>query len=139
MESFTFTSQERAMLKAANIGALVLFGSQAQGTAGPLSDFDFGVVIPGSARVGFSEHRKDIYDTLYDLLSAKIKRLVDIDIVFLHEAPMDLQAHVMKYGQALYEVRPDVFAEFREDVIERYADFAPLRAVFHEAILERIR
>ena len=131
----TLTSQEQKLLEKLGVILLVLFGSRAQNSTHTESDYDFGV-LPQHPPQSFSE--KDIYDGLYDLLSAKINQLVDIDIVVLRDAPMELQYHVSKYGVVLYEKSPQVFAEFREQVMNKYADFAPLRSIFQNATLSRI-
>jgi hypothetical protein len=72
------------------------------------------------------------------MLSSKIQSLVNIDIVFLESAPGELRAHVMKYGKPIFEANVNVFADFRERVMTEYADFAPLREIFHRGILARI-
>lgn len=89
-----FTESEQRQLKDLGIQAIILFGSRAQNTASSASDYDIGAL---------GRNNKQIYDFLYDLLSRKINQLVNIDIVFLTDAPMELQAHVAKYGQLLYE------------------------------------
>ena len=122
-------------LNALGVELVVLFGSQAQNTATAGSDFDLGVFL---SRASFQEQKKGLYDALYDLFAAKINRLVDIDIVFLEQAPLELLGHVLKHGVALYERTPQSFARFREAVMNRYADFAPLLSVFQSAILARI-
>ena len=131
----TLTPQEQMHLKKLGVTLLVLFGSRAQNSTHAKSDYDFGVLCEHSSQP-FSE--KNIYDELYDLLSAKINQLVDIDIVFLRDAPMELQYHVSKYGVVLFEKSPQVFADFREQVMNKYADFAPLRSIFQNATLSRI-
>jgi len=133
-----FNNREKADLEAHGIEAVVLFGSQAQETAGPLSDFDFGILVKDPATLYSAEKRRKIYDVLYDLLSGKIRKLVDIDIVFLEDAPMELQAHAAQYGIVLYERTKHSFCRYRERVINLAADFAPFRSLFHKAILSRI-
>ncbi len=124
-----FTDSEKKLFKDLGIRALILFGSQAQETANSASDFDIGVL-------GRSE--KSVYDALYDLLAKKINRLVNIDIVFLDTAPMELQSHLAKNGKVLYQKTPQVFANYREQVMREYADFEPLRKIFQQATLARI-
>jgi len=134
-----FNSKERELLERLDINALILFGSQAQRMAGPLSDFDIGALIKDKAALYFPEKRKQIYDTLYEILEKRIKRLVNIDIVFLEAAPYELRAHVMKHGKAVFEARPGAFADFKAAVMEQYADFAPLREIFHRGVLSQIK
>lgn len=133
-----FTENEKAEFKKRSIGALVLFGSQAQDVAGPSSDFDIAVLVGDKKSLFNPEKRETIYNFLYDILSPKIGRLTNVDIVFLETAPAELRAHVMKYGQVLYQSEENVFADFRAMVMEQYADFAPLREIFHSGILSRI-
>lgn len=135
MEKFIFTPEEKAILTELPIEALVLFGSRARGTAGKLSDYDFGVVQSVFLN---AKERKVVYDTLYDLLSAKIQQLINIDIVFLLGVSMELQSSAANFGIPLYERSPYAFAKFRERVINIYADLAPIRRMFQKAILSRI-
>ncbi len=130
----TFIAEDIQLLTAFSIEALILFGSQAQNTASKLSDYDIGVLI----QPGKKYSHKHVYDAMYDLLSEKINQLVDIDIVFLRDAPLELQHHVAKYGIPLYEQTVYSFARFRESVMLTYADFAPLRKIFQAATFARI-
>lgn len=134
MDTITFLPSEQNVLRGLGVTAVILFGSQARGIAGEASDYDFGVL-----RVRLdTDHEKDLYGGLYDLFSAKIGKIVDIDIVFLDAAPMELCHHAAKYGVAIYEQRPGTFARFKEMVMDRYADFAPYRRMFQEQMLRRI-
>ena len=135
---FDFSENELYNLKKRSVDALILFGSRAQGLAGDKSDFDIGVIVNDRGILSDADKRIKTYDFLYELLSLRIKRLTNIDIVFLDTAPAELQAHVMKYGQPIFEAKKNVFANFRERVMEQYADFAPLREIFHANILSRI-
>lgn len=134
MDTITFSPSEKAALQRLGVTAVVLFGSQARGIAGAASDYDIGVLCTGHD----TDRQKDLYDGLYDMLSPKIGKLVNIDIVFLDQAPMELCHHVAKYGSALYEAAPNTFARFKERVMIQYADFAPYRRMFQEQILRRI-
>ena len=135
MDKLYLTAEEKKILEKLPIEALILFGSQAQGTAGKLNDYDF-AVLPSKHLV--SDESKQLYDTLYDLLSEKIQQLVNIDIVFLPGASMELQSSAARFGIPLYERSPHTFERFRERVIIAYADFAPLHRMFQKEILSRI-
>src|SRR3990170_2015089 len=124
MNTFALTPEEKRALEKLPVAALILFGSQARGTAGNLSDYDFGVLPTGHLS---SEERKEVYNALYDLLSAKIQRFVNIDIVFLPEASMELQVSAARFGIPLYQRTSHTFSQFRERAIDLFADFAPLR------------
>ena len=123
------TQDELKKIEKIGIKVLILFGSQAQGVAGKASDYDFLVM---------GQNSKEIYDRLSDLLSERINKLVDIDIVFDGDAPMELKNHVVKYGQVLFEKMPNTFANFKEKVIIDSADFAYYRKIFQTATLSRI-
>ena len=125
----SLSKQDKSDLKNLGIKALVLFGSQAQGVANEESDYDFFIIGPKSEKT---------YDFLYDILSEKINRLVDIDIVFEADTPMELKMHVCKYGKVLYENGNYVFADFKQKTMLDYSDFAPLRSVFSNATISRI-
>jgi predicted nucleotidyltransferase len=135
MEMFDFTAEEKEVLEKLPIEALVLFGSRATKTARNTSDYDFGAVLSSTLSGG---ERKEVYAVLYDVLSGKIRQLVNIDIVFLLGASAELQASVAKNGVVLYEKTPFAFARFRERAMEMYADLAPIRRIFEQAILARI-
>ena len=121
--------EEIGLLENLGIEALILFGSQAQGLANSNSDFDFFVI-------GIKNNQ--VYDALFDLLSKKINKLVDIDIVFDQDAPMELKNHVINYGQILYQKRDNVFPNFKQQAMTIYQDFAPYRELFQKATLSRI-
>src|SRR3989344_4093158 len=125
MNTFTFTPIEEKMLREIRVTAIILFGSQARGVAQEASDYDVGIL---------GTKTKTTYDSVYDMVSAKIGQLVNIDIVFLGDAPMELQHHVASYGRALFEAKPGLFASYKEAVMDKYADFAPIRRMFQEHI-----
>lgn len=127
MISLSVTEQD--LLKNSGISGLILFGSQAQGIGRPDSDYDVLVLGKNTDRN---------YDLVYDLLSAKINKLVDIDIVFAGNAPLELISHTVKYGKILYQAKPSVFADFKARMILAAADFAPYRRLFQQATLSRI-
>ena len=129
MNTFTFTPIEEKMLREIRVTAIILFGSQARGVAQEASDYDVGIL---------GTKTKTTYDSVYDMVSAKIGKLVNIDIVFLGDAPMELQHHVASYGRALFEAKPGLFASYKEAVMDKYADFAPIRRMFQEHVLGRI-
>lgn len=109
------TAQEQQLLQNSGITGLILFGSQSQGAARSDSDFDF--LVLGKKSTGN-------YDLVYDLLAKKINQLVDIDIVFSADAPMELLNHVVKYGQPIYQSASSVFADFKAQTMLESADFA---------------
>lgn len=146
MEAFQFTEDEKKSLERLGVEAVVLFGSHAEGIAGPLSDVDIGILIKnaGILKSDNYKNKTDLYNALYDILSPlvgrTVKQLCNIDVVFLQDEKVNLQLkfHVSRYGVPLFEKDPRTFLNFKEYVMERYADFAPLRHMFNKAILARI-
>lgn len=130
MDTLSFSPSEEASLRKLGISAVVLFGSQARGHAQSGSDYDIGVL----GKV----HESAVHDSLYDMLEPKIGSLVNIDIVFLDKAPLELAMHVVRYGSVLFETKRGVFAGFKEMTIDRYADFAPIREQFQMYTFGRI-
>ena len=128
----------KSELQRLGVQALVLFGSQAQGIAHKGSDYDIGVLVNDNKILQSPAERTQLYHALYDMLAELIQQLVPIDIVFLDDAPAELQMHVVNYGIPLYEADPRIFSRFKERVMDLYADFAPHRELFHKSILERI-
>jgi predicted nucleotidyltransferase len=120
------------------VKALILFGSQTQGVARAGSDYDIGALLEDNKVLQSPKERSALYSALYDVLSEVIQKLVNIDIVFLDDAPAELQMHVVNYGVPLYETNRHVFTNFKERVMLLYADFAPYRELFHASILKRI-
>lgn len=119
------------------VQALYLFGSRAQGADGPLSDYDFAVLMPNTGH-----SRGDaLYNELYDLLSPLCPRELTndvIDIVFLRDAPLELKFHVIRYGQTLYDGAPQMRSRFEEITTEEYCDYRPILNMFDQAILAAI-
>jgi len=77
-----FSETECNTLHDLDVEAVYLFGSRALDTSGPLSDYDFGVLMnqKNNKRGG------EVYDQIYDLLSPHCPRTLEndvIDIVFL--------------------------------------------------------
>lgn len=124
-----FTPEEQRQLRQLEIKAVILFGSRAQEANRPTSDYDIFVI---------GRRSPEAYDFLYNILSGKIRQLVNIDIVFQSATPMELQNHVAQYGQILFQENHAIFADFKSYVMETYADFEPLRRLFQQATLERI-
>lgn len=137
MEKITFTQEEHEFLKRLGVEALILFGSRALGLEKSDSDYDFGVLVRDE-NILTSERRRELHNALYDMLSEKMNQLVNIDIVFLKMAPLELQRHVMYHGIPLYAENRRTFARFKERVMIESADFAPYRDIFEQQVLSRV-
>lgn len=137
-QQFHFNQEEKSYFQTVGISAIVLFGSRATGTARENSDFDIGILVSDYSLLKHGAKRTQVYEKLYDIFSGHIQKLVNIDIVFLQNASGELKNHAILRGKTLFESPIGAFAKFKEREMQRYADFAPLRTVFHNAILSRI-
>ncbi|MBI4365744.1 MAG: nucleotidyltransferase domain-containing protein, partial [Deltaproteobacteria bacterium] len=121
-------------LKGLGVSTLYLFGSRAQGIHHRGSDYDFGILMDGSAR----GKKGDLYLALYDVLADVVDEPVNLDIVFLESAPVQLQYHVVQYGKVLLDRDPVRRGRFVQRVLEAHADFEPYRRLFASTTLARI-
>lgn len=116
------------------VAVLYLFGSRAIGAEGPLSDYDFGVLMQKSGH----KRGDSTYGALYDALRPLCPRTLEndvIDIVFLNDAPLELRVHVIRYGRILYESQPMMRGRFEEKTILEASDFQPLQRQIDQTIL----
>ena len=134
---FVFSKKEKAFFKKSGIACVYLFGSQATGVAGPMSDFDFGILLEGYKPLP-RQRRNALYDGLLEIFESKIKRLCNVDIVFLREAPLQFQFHAIRDGKVVFEANARARADWHEKIMEAYADFLPLQSIFENATLARI-
>lgn len=146
MVVFKLTETEKERLERLGVEALVLFGSHAEGLAKLTSDVDIAVFVEDTSVFLQDNYKKktELYNALYDILSSlvgrTVKHLCNIDIVFMQDKRVNLQLkfHVSKHGVVLFEKNSRCFLDFKEHVMERYADFAPLRHIFNKGILAQI-
>ncbi len=125
---------DKNKLAALGAQALYLFGSRAQGVEGPLSDYDFGILMAeeGNKRGGV------LYDAIYDILSPLCPRTLEndvIDIVFVRDAPLELRFHIIRYSKVLFDATPRERGRFEDNTTMLYCDYRPLLDMFDKAIL----
>lgn len=98
-----------------------LFGSQAKGEAGPLSDID--IAIGFDETVGPDERfdlRLEVLGELTDLF-----RTDDIDLVVLNEAPPLLTHRILREGLLLFSIDERIRVAFETSAVLRYLDWKP--------------
>lgn len=124
---------QKKFLKNIKIGVVYLFGSQAEGFGGPLSDIDLGIIFQDSAIV--YSNTNEMYTKLYrfftDLFPGQ-----RVDIVFLQRAGLELRFDAIAYGIVLFENSSDFRLEFEEKTTNLYLDFKPLLREFNQALIE---
>ena len=123
-------------LKDLGVVVLYLFGSRAQGIARATSDYDFGVLLDDPSRI--RDGSQELYQQIYEILEGSVKGRVNLDIVFLDRASLQLRYHVLQYGKVLLDADPKRRGAFEEQALEEHADFEPFRRLFEATTLERI-
>lgn len=141
MQTIHISKETQKALTALGVVALYLFGSRAQGRAGPLSDYDFAVLLKDSTLFRSSKKKEALYDGLYRLLSPLCPREFPndiLDIVFLQRVSLELQMHVVRHGCVLFDTDPQLRSDFEASIMLRAADFAPLRHFMSTMLLARL-
>ena len=104
-----------------------LFGSQTESRAGPLSDYDFGVVVEDN------QAPLDIRAQLAHELALALGTN-RIDIVILNWAPIELAYTVIAQGILVYQRDEATRVEYEAEVMSRYGDYLPVLRAQIEAI-----
>ena len=112
-----------------------LFGSQATGQAGPLSDVDIAVLLSSQTP---EAQWGDIQLALTNDLISRLGR-DRVDVVILNRAPPLLADRVVRYGQVVFESDPLQRVRFETETLRRYLDTKPLRELQWAYLERRIR
>ena len=107
-----------------------LFGSQAAGKAGPLSDLDIGVYLDD--RVNSLTYRLKLLEEL-----VRITNNENIEIIVLNTATPLLRYEVIRYNHLLKDNAPRRVI-FETEVLRDYLDTSYLRRIHRESISEKI-
>ncbi|MEE8390816.1 MAG: nucleotidyltransferase domain-containing protein [Anaerolineae bacterium] len=114
------------------VGLVYLYGSQARGEAGPLSDVDvavlFGPNVPKSERFHRLLHLTGELGSVF--------RRNDVYVVDLAEAPPLLRHRVYYDGRLLYCVDDTTRVRFETQALRDYVDTGPLRRIKRRYILQ---
>ena len=111
-----------------------LFGSHAEGRAGPLSDLDFAVLfaadLPPEA---WADRQIKLMGKLMDLFGRD-----DVDLVVLNRATPVMAHQVATRGCLLFEAQPGTRVDFEVDTLRRYVDTKPLRRIQDQYFFRQI-
>ena len=109
-----------------SIVALYLFGSQATGKQGPLSDVDVAVLLDGK-----KVPPKQFFSFRLELIGAATRacRRPDVDVVILNEVSPVLKYEVVRSGRLVYERNRTARVGFEAAVAQRYFDLEPFYQV----------
>ncbi len=109
-----------------------LFGSQARGEAGPLSDVDLAVVLdPATPQPDL--RRDDLNARLMQLL-----RRNDVDLVLADRAPPLLRHRILRDGVCLLAREPVEATRFAVQALHDFEDTRPLRDIAYAALQRRL-
>lgn len=123
-----------AALDEADVVAAYLFGSQARGEVGPLSDVDVAVWLGPEVR----DDRR--FDRRLALSAAASRALAtdEVDLVVLNDAPPLLRHRVIRDGKLILDRDPRTRVRFETRALLDYLDTAPLRAALSAGRRRRI-
>ena len=115
--------------------AAMLIGSQARGTAGPLSDVDVGVWhVSGLDPTARLRLRLDLMRDASEALGTP-----EVDVVPLNDATPLMRHRAIRDGRRLVERDRDERVRLETRAILDYLDTAPLRAELGRGLRRRIR
>lgn len=90
---------------------VILFGSQANGKAGPMSDYDFAIYYDGNS------------DERYNFRKEILGRVPEkFDVHVLQDLPLYVQKEVLK-GKVVYAENLTFVYDMAYEIIERFEDF----------------
>jgi predicted nucleotidyltransferase len=101
------------------INLVYLFGSQVEESAGPISDYDLGVLIERN------QNGPQVRSQLSIELAQRIKA-ESFDIVLLNRVPIELAYAVIAYGELLYQQDDAMRVEYEARVMGLYFDYLPV-------------
>jgi predicted nucleotidyltransferase len=99
-----------------------LFGSQASGKIGPMSDVDIAILLKEDAPKGRELLHEEDY-LAYKI--AKVSGVKEVDLIDLNSQGLIFMHNVLKTGKLIYDADPDFRIKFVSKVISDYCDFEP--------------
>jgi predicted nucleotidyltransferase len=110
------------------ISLVYLFGSRLSGNIGPMSDYDFAVLVENYA---VSER----VTAELSHAAAVIFKTDRIDVVPLNHAPVELAYAVIAQGECIFQEDNATRVEFEAKVLSMYGDYLPVLRAQREDIL----
>jgi|SRR3972149_1657530 len=99
-----------------------LFGSQASGKIGPMSDVDIAILLKEDAPKG----RELIHEE--DYLAYKIARALgvkEVDLIDLNSQGLIFKHNILRTGKLIYDADPRFRISFEMRLIREFCDFEP--------------
>lgn len=123
-----------AALDVDGVVSALLFGSQATGRAGPLSDIDIGIWLdPGLDHRARAARQLELIGLASDALSTG-----EVQVVVLNDVPSLLAHRVLRDGVRLVDRDPKARIRLEARALLEYLDTAPLRAALAAGVRHRI-
>ena len=110
-----------AIKKIKSVKAIYLFGSQARGEAGPLSDIDICVIAPAASE----KDRNKILGCAY----------YDVDVVLFADLPLTIKVRIFREGKPLHVADLHYIDELAWRTMKEYFDYKLILKEFIETYL----
>jgi len=110
--------QIKQFFKKEPVEVVYLFGSQAKGRIGPMSDFDFGILFDSTLTADRRFKKRLQYIGYF----SKLFQTDALDVVDLFEAPVFLKYEVVKHKKLLYVKSEATIMQFEKQAIDDYLD-----------------
>jgi len=107
-----------------------LFGSQAKGKVGPLSDIDIAVYF--DEKISFDERFALRLRTLGKLMD--LFKTNELDLIVLNDAPPLLAHRILKEGSLIFSDSEDVRLEYEVKAVLKYLDWKPYLDKYTEEV-----
>lgn len=116
------------------VSAVYLFGSRARSQEGPLSDYDFGILLNEKISP------KKYFDAKLSLMAlfSKKFRTDHLDIVILNDCNTLLAMNIIKEGKILYEKDRQYRIAFENHTMLTYYDRLPYEERYTKTLLQRL-
>ena len=128
---------DEAVLRAAGVRLIVVFGSAARGADRPDSDLDVGVLFDGAGRAPLLGEPAEPFEARREAVADALRADREIDLVVLDEVDPLLLHEVAVDGRPVFQAEPGIFEEFRIRAIKRYFDTAWIRRIEADVLRRR--
>jgi predicted nucleotidyltransferase len=119
---------QQTLLEFPAVKLAYLFGSQVSGNIGPLSDYDFGVLLDQS--LNSLAYRVQLTHAFVASLGAD-----RVDVIVLNDASIELAYAVIAQSHLLYQRDIATRVEYEAQVMSRYGDYLPVLRAQRDQLL----
>ena len=132
MDTKTVQKLEAYMKRKGFVSAAYIFGSHADGKAGPLSDIDIAVLFKNDMSKRDMDEKKTI-------LASEIPSIIctdDFDLIVMNHAPLLMKFNIIRSGRVLKTSRERVPMEFR--TISDFLDRKHFEEMYASSTIDRV-